>query len=360
MRLRPSLKRPVQSLLELATLLLLLHGLVLSVQGQQGSPWQVIKQLSPQTQKAFYVDREPGSQEPETISRPPILEAVFFHDSLTGWAAGDSGVIVNTRDGGRTWTAGMISFPVNLKSLFFHNRREGWAAGNAQGAGAILRTEDGGGNWRLQSKIEGFELSGLHDVWFADERHGWAVGEAQQSGVIQGIILATQDGGAHWQPQYLAKERSTVLSAVRFADTRRGWVVGHNVILYTQDGGQQWREQRYAEGEYFFDVDVLNSTDAWVVGSDGKLLSTPDGGRTWQARQLPLKYRNLWLASVKFNSSVRGWVAGDNGAIFSTCDGGQTWFLESNGATEYLRGLASTSDSVFAVGNNGIILRRPM
>lgn len=120
----------------------------------------------------------------------------------------------------------------------------------------------------------------------------------------------------------------------------------------------QWREQRYTHDEYFFDVDFITSTDGWVVGSGGSVLHTTDGGGTWSVRQLPLKYERLWLASVRFLDAARGWIAGDEGAIFSTNDGGETWILESIGTSEYLRELALTSNSIHAVGNNGIILRR--
>src|SRR5436190_15977061 len=110
----------------------------------------------------------------------------------------------------------------------------------------------------------------------------------------------------------------------------------------------------------FLDLDVINSGQIWVVGSDGTLLRTTDDGVTWHAHHLPSKYQNLWLASVRFVTSTRGWVAGNDGAVFSTNDGGRTWKLESVGMSEFLRGLASTSHSLFAVGNNGIILRRSL
>lgn len=342
----------------------LLSGLVLSValpffvNGQARQQWHIVKQLPARTERAFYIDRGPDSDEPDTISRSPILEAIFFVDSLNGWAISDRGHIVRTKNGGQTWIARKINLPLYLNGLFFISKWDGWLIGNGKGGAVILRTKDGGKTWHTQSKIEGFDLVAVHDISFADERHGWAIGEAQKEGVVQGVILATQDGGIHWQPQYLAKERSSMLNAIKFADLRRGWAVGHNVILHTENGGQQWHEQRYSQGEYLFDVDFTSPTDGWAVGSDGLVLHTANGGSTWYPRQLPVKYQNLWLASVKFINPIWGWIVGDNGAIFSTNDSGQTWKLESIGRSEYLRDLASTSRSIFAVGNNGVILRR--
>ena len=64
------------------------------------------------------------------------------------------------------------------------------------------------------------------------------------------------------------------------------------------------------------------------------------------------------MLAVLSVSTLDGWVAGDNGAVFSTHNGGVTWELETVGASQFLRGLAVTSRAIFAVGNDGVILRR--
>jgi photosystem II stability/assembly factor-like uncharacterized protein len=61
---------------------------------------------------------------------------------------------------------------------------------------------------------------------------------------------------------------------------------------------------------------------------------------------------------VKFISPKRGWVVGNEGAIFFTNDGGKTWQLESKDMSSYLRGLAVAGKHIFAFGNDGVILRR--
>ena len=47
--------------------------------------------------------------------------------------------------------------------------------------------------------------------------HGWAVGSS-------GTIVATSDGGAHWQVQTSGTDAD--LSAVAFPDATHGWAVG--------------------------------------------------------------------------------------------------------------------------------------
>jgi photosystem II stability/assembly factor-like uncharacterized protein len=63
---------------------------------------------------------------------------------------------------------------------------------------------------------------------------------------------------------------------------------------------------------------------------------------------------------VKFINPNRGWVAGNDGAIFFTNDGGKTWQLESKDTSSYLRGLTVAGKHIFAFGNGGVILRRPV
>ena len=72
---------------------------------------------------------------------------------------------------------------------FTADGQRGWAVGDE---GTILATRDGGQGWQpLASGVRSF-LQSVH--FTADGQRGWAVGG-------QGTILATRDGGQSWQPQ---------------------------------------------------------------------------------------------------------------------------------------------------------------
>src|SRR5438034_6836673 len=71
-----------------------------------------------------------------------------FADSLNGWAAGDSGIIIHTSNGGLNWSKQNNTFNIFINDIFCLNARIGWAVavGNFYGS-VIIHTTNGGINW---------------------------------------------------------------------------------------------------------------------------------------------------------------------------------------------------------------------
>lgn len=57
------------------------------------------------------------------------LYSVFLTDAETGWAVGDSGMIISTTDGGDSWQRQHADSRVGLSSVHFVDRLNGWAVG---------------------------------------------------------------------------------------------------------------------------------------------------------------------------------------------------------------------------------------
>ena len=77
----------------------------------------------------------------QTSGTTKWLESVYFTSSTTGWVVGDSGLIVQTTDGGNSWNAQTSGTVWALLSVYFTDATTGWAVG---GVGTILKTTDGG------------------------------------------------------------------------------------------------------------------------------------------------------------------------------------------------------------------------
>ena len=152
--------------------------------------------------------------------------------------------------------------------------------------------------------------SRLCDVSFVDPQHGWAVGD-------RGVILHTDDGGQHWSPQ--ASGVNCTLTSVCFVDARNGWAAGGMAYPYLHD-------------------------------SSGAVLSTRDGGMTWQREPALLPA----LRKIRFFSERQGWAitcpsAMFPGGVFLTRDAGRSWQPAGGGGASRL----STGD--FFDGRHAIL-----
>lgn len=71
-------------------------------------------------------------------------------------------------------------------------------------------------------------------------------------------------------------------------------------------------------------LDFVDRDRGWLVGKGGSILSTADGGRTWERKPLDLGEGNLNLTGVSF-AGDEGWIVGKPALLLHTEDGGQTW-----------------------------------
>jgi photosystem II stability/assembly factor-like uncharacterized protein len=167
----------------------------------------------------------------------------------------------------------------------------------------------------------------------------------------RGIVLLSDDDGAHWRQAQVPVQVS--LTALRFVDAHTGWAAGHlGVILKTEDGGVTWRKQldgvqaaalmaqalrasnderlqraaqRYDnEGpdKPFFDIDFQDARNGVAVGAYNLAFATADGGATWTpiAQRLP-NAKNLHLYAVRHVNGAL-FIAGEQGLLLKSADGG--------------------------------------
>jgi len=219
--------------------------------------------------------------------------------------------LLATANGGLSWDAAPFAQPEikaedpkrykgeGLLRLIFVDDRTGWACGEA---GLILATKNGGQSWQVQrSPVRKL----LYDVAAVDDKQAWIVGAG-------GVILRTVDGGQNWNEQ--ESGTTETLRAVHFIDARRGWAVGAGgVILATTNGGNRWRVQSSDTEEALNAVVFTSAMEGWAAGDHATLLHTLDGGATWE--QVALKTRAN-LTRLFFIAPDCGWVVGTNGAVF--------------------------------------------
>ena len=123
-----------------------------------------------------------------------------------------------------------------------------------------------------------------------------------------------------------------------FLDTKTGWVIGvDGTLLKTTDGGGSWVSQKLSAAPYataiFTTVFFLDATQGWLgtdisISSRGgdapPLFRTTDGGQTWSVEG---RWPGSSVRVIRYQDAQSGWCAEMSG-IYSTKDGGRSWLKE--------------------------------
>jgi photosystem II stability/assembly factor-like uncharacterized protein len=116
---------------------------------------------------------------------------------------------------------------------------------------------------------------------------------------------------------------------------------------------------------WFKDIFFLNQTRGWIAGSDGAMLLTTDGGRTW-ARSA--KLTSDTINQVYFTSETTGWLLCERNVydrtadapsyLRKTTDGGRTWErieFKDAGRDRIKRLVFNNNGAGTAFGESGIL-----
>lgn len=298
-----------------------------------------------------------GKKTQQEVAAKPLyndLFAVSFPTEKDGWACGRWGTIVHTSDGGVTWEFQTSGTDYTLSDIQFTDPMNGWAVGDQ---GTIVHTADGGKTWVQQkSPVTDWLMS----AQFANSKKGWISGERMQ-------ILYTEDGGNNWKVQF--KDKDYIFKRMSFCDEKNGWAVGeYGFIYHTADGGKTWQSQaggfeipldqmEIVSGVYLFSVAAVNPQTAWVVGIEGTVMKTQDGGKTWPSvtnDKIPKQH----LFSVYADKQGTVIITG-NDLLLVSADGGKKFTtpkLEPKTTYGYLYKVAPRKGAGFvAVGVQGWI-----
>lgn len=254
-----------------------------------------------------------------------LLSSIVFTDIHTGWAAGINGTMIHTADGGKTWVKQNSNTTSNLLDLFFVDPDYGWAVGEL---GTVIYTNDGGKTWESQMEEQD---AILNDVFFVDRNNGWVVGEF-------GTILYTVDSGKTWLPQFCKDIEPEVsetewekpmpaLYGIYFIDRYTGWIVGMDgVILKTEDGGKNWKKLDSDTDKPLYSI-VVKDKKGFVVGCKGVFLESEDAGQSWEQKKEALKTK-FWLREISFAENI-GVIVGARGTVARSDNEGKSWELIS-------------------------------
>ncbi|MCA0241225.1 MAG: hypothetical protein LCI02_10205 [Proteobacteria bacterium] len=163
----------------------------------------------------------------------------------------------------------------------------------------------------------------------------------------RGVVALSDDGAKRWR-QARRVPVSVTLTAVRFADAKRGWAVGHGgVILTSADGGETWDLQ--ADGRTL------------AAAAERAAAAQPDLAR--EAALLVRDGPDKPLFDLHIAGPRRLFVIGAFNLAFESADGGASWSAASgridNPKAQHLYALAARGSSWLIAGEQGLLLRSP-
>lgn len=248
-------------------------------------------------------------------------------------AVGERGTVLLSDDHGAKWRQAVVPAQVSLTCVAFADERSGWAAGHL---GVILHSDDGGETWRKQ--FDGVVAAAA------------LLADAQRSGDATAIASARRmvDEGAD-KPFF----------DLEFLDARRGFAAGaYGLMFSTTDGGKTWEplSDRMANprGLHLYGVRAIDDKRLVVVGEQGLVLRSEDGGASFSAVPSPYKGSFFGLVRTPGGTLV---AYGLRGSAYRSTDSGMRWErLESGTSATLSAGVALPQGGFVLISQAGEVL----
>lgn len=232
-----------------------------------------------------------------------IFRSVSFLNSAHGFAGTlDSNLLLETEDGGSTWTYSGHKVSGALKgicSIQSPDSKNVFACGRYSGPAHFLSSNDSGLTWSV-SDLKQY-LSSSVDCYFFDEYVGLITGSVWDSSYFDSkpAVIRTTDRGVNWQRVYVGNTRSEIAWKISFTDSGTGYI----------------------------SIQTLNNrSDSF------KYLKTTDSGRTWLLKEPQISEKGFEAQGICFINDKTGFAGGLNrlsgtseGHLQITTNGGLTW-----------------------------------
>ena len=188
----------------------------------------------------------------------------------------------------------------------------------------------------------------LHKVFFLDVQHGYALGSLPEAE----IVFKTSDGGKSWVAVY---QRKPALIGIYFRNPDQGWIVGREgSILSTIDGGKTWSDLASGTDQDLLAIASNSDREIFVVGRRGTFLKSDRNGKTWFKQAVPTVV-DLTDVALLPNGLLQ--VLGRD-RLLTSADFGTTWITHGPYRWDTLFELAVVNEKTIFLNSSALLQTR--
>ncbi|MFM7170034.1 MAG: photosynthesis system II assembly factor Ycf48 [Cyanobium sp.] len=276
-----------------------------------------------------------------------------FTDRQHGFLVGSNRLIMETNDGGASWEERSLTLPeeenFRLISIDFKGQ-EGWIVGQP---GLLMRSTDNGKNWNrlfLDTKLPGepYLVTALG-------------ANSAELATNVGAIYRTQDGGKSWQALV-----GDAAGAVR--DLRRS-PAGHYVSVSSlgnffatwEPSQPNWQVHQRVSSQRLQSMGFQPDGNLWMLarGAQLRFNDDPSNVEAWGPAIIPIT-NGFGYLDLAWDPKGHLWTGGGSGTLLTSPDGGATWNKDPVGAQQpsnFTRISMLPDGKAFVLGERGSLLR---
>jgi len=299
------------------------------------------------------------------------LYAVAFKNEMSGYAAGAKGTVLRTNDGGITWTILPSPDSADIKSItIVDSTTVIVATANGNGKSAVYKSTTRGNSWyKVLSDDLPFYIEQIPN------------GDLFSTSTYASI---SSNKGDTWLAEQLLNSKS-IYTEIDFADNDHAFI-GGNVIgdttyyrefLRSENGGRWYPSYPFAfpNNFAFSSMSAISADTLFMFTNYHKRFHPKDSSQLLMLFNFRLRNvvtDTIWkfrakiiceslpdiINTCKFFSDTLAYAAGKHGDIYVSRTGGKKWKKEYRGKITINGLYMITTKKGYAVGNNGLIVKR--
>ncbi len=258
------------------------------------------------------------------------------------YAAGNSGVVLKSSNGGTSYSSMVIS--VNYLNSIYSVGGTVWTAGDNGFLGISTNFSN---TWLSQTLSGGTKLNA---VFFTDTLNGFIGGN-------NGILMKSTDGGISWNN--LTSGVSFNILKIKFVDANTGYCSGEsNLILKTTDSGVSWNSISVPSTGNLRCFDLL--ANEMIAGSSSDILyKSTNNGLNWSSIKLNIQ-SHPGINAIAITAAQKYVLVFESGTIWSTSNGGSSFSYNANEFLDELNSIVFQGQRAFAVSKKQSVVIRSL